>query len=61
MPEQGDTRKVAGTASDGDLAARLDEMERQLLRTQSRQRALIHALARMSMSFSGEMERLTAD
>lgn len=64
-PAKDGTRRGAGKGGDmadddAGLAGRVDEMERQLLRTQVRQRALIRALARMSDFTSGEMERLAA-
>lgn len=69
MPAQRDEpRSGAGTAvvrgaetGDADLAGRVEEMERQLQRTQVRQRALIRALTNISTLTANEMERLLVD
>jgi hypothetical protein len=53
-PVEGGTRNDAGQGGAGDLAGRVERLE-------TRQRALIRALARISGFTSSEMERLAAD
>lgn len=61
MPAEHQPRNVAGPGGDGDLAEEVEDLKQTVERMAVRQRALIHALARMSMSLSGEIERLGSD
>ena len=66
MPGHEEARNDAGTADDEAdgaqaLAARLDELEQTVQRQTIRQRAVIHALARITGFASAEVERLAGD
>lgn len=62
MPVEPDPRNDAGEGGgDGDLADEVADLKQTVERMAARQRAVIHALARMSGLVSSEMERLVAD
>lgn len=62
MPVEEQPRKGAGQGGgDVELADEVAELRQTVDRMATRQRALIHALARITGLASTEMERLTAD